>query len=927
MADTTKIGEIKLNTEQAQKAIDDLTKTLKNLNVQFKETEKNAPNFKTAQAGVNSLNTSFLKLAGSFGLATTGAEIFMEAIHKAVDFMKESVKLAAEEEQARTRLMFALDGNKKSYESLVAWKEKLRKTTTYTREEIDNVVNMGLSLGRTTIQTEQMTKTAMGLSKVTGMDLQTIMMQLNATYEGQLGRLTRLDGSLKQLTKSQLANGEAIDVLNGKYGKYATTGLNTVNGQITQMKKEIDELQKELGEKLLPVIRDVLKAFSQLFMSKEEKGWKMVEGAIVSLQERKKELAGNNDKWAQDEIKNLDKLIAKYKEDLRIHGQRSQIKDIQEENKLMIATKLLSVDVIDKRVEEIKQEKKTLEVKKQKKQITDEEYKSQLKSLEATEKAYKNLFRFQGNEPPAAPGKEKTDINAKQEKSQQEYKDFIEKNNKEILKIQQDYTKAEMNTLLTANAEKIKVEEANTKPNLDNLKAYFEARIQLIETATQAELGLEQKSYEQKLKDADNEAEKEKEKLIQEQKEIEKIRTKEGTGVSKSKQIKEKQDLDAKILEIDKQTAKKKEELGVETQSNLKQISEKGAKDQQDVDLQLQADIKKNREQNQKEIIEGYQKTFDEVKALMDKPNIGSGKDIDELKRKLLELKATAQEQFNSGLIDQKSFDEMNKNADAALKELKGKMRATAEDIKGLASEILGSISGLISQINTNSQQEMDNTLTNLDQAYQAEYTQLDNLLAKKVITQKQYDAKVLALQKEQTKKENEIKREQAKKQREADILQAIISTAIGVIQATNTAPPLDIILPIIVGAMGLAQIALIASKPLPAYGKGGRVPKKYADGGVINGPSHDMGGVPLIAEGGEHIFSRQKTQQFSPLFNQIQNNQPGQPIVATVDHQAIANAVVSSINRIPVTVSEYDITRTQKKVSTIESNASWNKK
>jgi len=58
-----------------------------------------------------------------------------------------------------------------------------------------------------------------------------------------------------------------------------------------------------------------------------------------------------------------------------------------------------------------------------------------------------------------------------------------------------------------------------------------------------------------------------------------------------------------------------------------------------------------------------------------------------------------------------------------------------------------------------------------------------------------------------------------------------------------------------------------------PSYtGRG--LGKNYGDGGLIDGPSHAQGGVPLTAEGGEAIMSRGAVTMFAPLLSLM--NQAG---------------------------------------------------
>jgi hypothetical protein len=65
-----------------------------------------------------------------------------------------------------------------------------------------------------------------------------------------------------------------------------------------------------------------------------------------------------------------------------------------------------------------------------------------------------------------------------------------------------------------------------------------------------------------------------------------------------------------------------------------------------------------------------------------------------------------------------------------------------------------------------------------------------------------------------------------------------------------NTPPPASYALAAVAGALGAAQIAAIASQPLPKFAEGGWVDEK----GLIHGRSHKQGGVKIEAEGNEYI-------------------------------------------------------------------------
>jgi hypothetical protein len=65
---------------------------------------------------------------------------------------------------------------------------------------------------------------------------------------------------------------------------------------------------------------------------------------------------------------------------------------------------------------------------------------------------------------------------------------------------------------------------------------------------------------------------------------------------------------------------------------------------------------------------------------------------------------------------------------------------------------------------------------------------------------------------------------------------------------------------------LGFGALSAVAEKggrvPLPQYGDGGPI-RKYPGGGAIYGPRHSAGGVPIEAEGDEHILDRDDVRNF----------------------------------------------------------------
>jgi hypothetical protein len=103
---------------------------------------------------------------------------------------------------------------------------------------------------------------------------------------------------------------------------------------------------------------------------------------------------------------------------------------------------------------------------------------------------------------------------------------------------------------------------------------------------------------------------------------------------------------------------------------------------------------------------------------------------------------------------------------------------------------------------------------------------------------EKQLEQGVITEQQAANKKER-IQRNFARKQQAISILDAITNTALGITNALTVKPAfLAPIQAAIAAATGAAQIATIRSQ-------------KYAKGGILNGPSHAQGGIPMFSKGG----------------------------------------------------------------------------
>lgn len=195
------------------------------------------------------------------GLSTTlktigGTIVAAFAVHAVLDFAKASVEVAKAVEQNEARLLIALGGREALQQRLISQAKELEATTGVDDIAIVKQQVFLAQQGRTATEIDKTIKAAIRLSKITGEDLSTAVEKMDATFEGNIGRLGKLDDNFTKLTESQLRNGAAVDLINEKYNEILT--LQTDSEQAANAYgSAIENIQEKFGKLLLratPVI-------------------------------------------------------------------------------------------------------------------------------------------------------------------------------------------------------------------------------------------------------------------------------------------------------------------------------------------------------------------------------------------------------------------------------------------------------------------------------------------------------------------------------------------------------------------------------------------------------------------------------------------------------------------------------------------------
>jgi hypothetical protein len=195
-----------------------------------------------------------------------------------------------------------------------------------------------------------------------------------------------------------------------------------------------------------------------------------------------------------------------------------------------------------------------------------------------------------------------------------------------------------------------------------------------------------------------------------------------------------------------------------------------------------------------------------------------------------------------------------------------------------------------LSQITQN---RIERELQDEQNKYNDQADLLKSQLDANLISEAEYNAQKSTIDAEFKARERELKTEAFKKEKQANILKAIMNTAVGVAGALPNIP-----LSILAGVLGGVQVGLISSQPIP----------QFAKGGIFGGKSHSNGGTKGYFEDGTQIEVEKDESFFilnkraTPLISQLSNiNQStgGVPLMANGGMVKFANGgmVANSIS------------------------------
>lgn len=135
-----------------------------------------------------------------------------------------------------------------SSKALKQFASEMQKVSNYGDEQLIPMMTNLVSLGRTESEVMQIMSVAMDMSAGMGISLDTAITQLNATLNGNIGRLGQQNAELKDLTAEELKQGKAIEILGEKF-----KGLSGVTADTSKQLANIKgDFKEALGQFTLP---------------------------------------------------------------------------------------------------------------------------------------------------------------------------------------------------------------------------------------------------------------------------------------------------------------------------------------------------------------------------------------------------------------------------------------------------------------------------------------------------------------------------------------------------------------------------------------------------------------------------------------------------------------------------------------------------
>lgn len=183
--------------------------------------------------------SSINKVVGAFALAKT-----MQVVSKVTSGATQKF---LDQNKALQQYNAAISKAGKSLENLNKLQKDISRNNFFDGDTLNNATKMAATMGLTEDQIHNVMKAATDMAASGIMPLDQAVKALSLTYSGNLGQLKKIQPELANLTKEQLEQGKAVDIVSAKYQGMADAISETFDGRNTQWQNSFSDLQAEVG--------------------------------------------------------------------------------------------------------------------------------------------------------------------------------------------------------------------------------------------------------------------------------------------------------------------------------------------------------------------------------------------------------------------------------------------------------------------------------------------------------------------------------------------------------------------------------------------------------------------------------------------------------------------------------------------------------
>jgi hypothetical protein len=236
----------------------------------IKKAQKASKNLSSTVSGVvKGLGKSGLVGAlGAVGLASAGVSAVLGTVVKVAKKVAQTVDECSQayrkQYQAEIALTTAVNNNPyvdgTATKRLKEFASEMQRVSDIGDEELLPMMADLIAKGRTEDETMQIMSVALDMSAGGAMSLDTAITQLNATLNGNVGRLGQQNAELKDLTEEELKQGKAVEILGAKYKGLAQA---TADSQ-KQLRNAIGDLKENIGQIFEQALSPMRKFFTEV---------------------------------------------------------------------------------------------------------------------------------------------------------------------------------------------------------------------------------------------------------------------------------------------------------------------------------------------------------------------------------------------------------------------------------------------------------------------------------------------------------------------------------------------------------------------------------------------------------------------------------------------------------------------------------------